>query len=80
LILETAATQAMWLTVAVSDGVITERQLQTIVTRGYAFMRQCLTPPRRSRSCPRKVRQPIKRWPRLMRNESVEGPFHLEIL
>jgi len=74
------ATQAMWLTVAVSDGVITERQLQTIVTRGYAFMRQCLTPPRRSRSCPRKVRQPIKRWPRLMRNESVEGPFHLEIL
>ena len=74
------ATQSMWLTVAVSDGVISERQLQTLMTRGYAFLRQCLTPPRRSRSCPRKVRQPIKRWPRLMRNESVEGPFHLEIL
>jgi len=74
------ATQSMWLTVAVSDGVISERQLQTLLTRGYAFLRQCLTPPRRSRSCPRKVRQPIKRWPRLMRNESVEGPFHLEIL
>lgn len=74
------ATQSMWLTVAVSDGVISERQLQTLMTRAYAFLRQCLTPPRRSRSCPRKVRQPIKRWPRLMRNESVEGPFHLEIL
>jgi hypothetical protein len=74
------ATQAMWLTVAVSDGVISDRQLQTLVMRGYAFMRQCRTPPRRSRSCPRKDRQPIRRWPRLLRNESVEGSSHLDIL
>ena len=53
---------------------------QSMLKRGYAFLRQCRTPPRRSRSCPRKVRQPIKRWPRLMRNQSIEGPFHLEIL
>jgi hypothetical protein len=72
--------QAMWLTVSLGDGVLSERQIQTMLTRGYARLRQCRTPARRSRSCPRKVRQPIKRWPRLMRNESVEGPFHLEIL
>jgi hypothetical protein len=71
--------QAMWFTVAFGDGVLSERQMQTMLKRGYAFLRQCRTPARRSRSCPRKVRQPIKRWPRLMRNESVEGPFHVEI-
>jgi len=72
--------QAMWFTVAFGDGVVTERQMQTMLKRAYAFLRRCRTPARRSRSCPRKVRQPIKRWPRLMRNESVEGPFHVEIL
>jgi hypothetical protein len=72
--------QAMWFTVAFGDGILTERQMQTMMKRGYAHLRRCRTPARRSRSCPRKVRQPIKRWPRLMRNESVEGPFHLEIL
>jgi len=72
--------QAMWLTVSLGEGVLSERQIQTMLTRGYARLRQCRTPARRSRSCPRKVRQPIKRWPRLMRNESVEGPFHLVIL
>jgi hypothetical protein len=72
--------QAMWLTLSLGEGVLSERQIQTMLTRGYARLRQCCTPARRSRSCPRKVRQPIKRWPRLMRNESVEGPFHLEIL
>ena len=65
---------------SLGEGVLTERQIQTMLTRGYARLRQCRTPAHRSRSCPRKVRQPIKRWPRLMRNESVEGPFHLEIL
>jgi hypothetical protein len=72
--------QAMWFTVAFGDGILTERQMQTMLKRGYAHLRQCRTPARRSRSCPRKVRQPVTRWPRLMRNESVEGPFHLEIL
>jgi hypothetical protein len=72
--------QAMWLTVSLGEGVLSEHQIRTMLERGYARLRQCRTPARRSRSCPRKVRQPIKRWPRLMRNESVEGPFHLEIL
>jgi hypothetical protein len=72
-------TQSMYLTVAVSDGVITDGQLQTLMTRSYAVLRTYVTAVRRTRSCPRKVRQPIKRWPRLLRNESIEGPFHLEI-
>lgn len=37
-------------------------------------------PPRRSRSCPRKVRQPIGSWPRLTKNESKEGAFTFEVI
>jgi hypothetical protein len=72
--------QAMWLTVELGAGILTDRQTQQILRRGQAHLRRQLTPPRRSRSCPRKVRQPVKRWPRLMRNESVEGPFHFDVL
>jgi hypothetical protein len=72
--------QAMWFTLSLGDGVLSERQTQTMLKHGYAHLRQCTTPARWSRSCPRKVRQPIRRWPRLLRNESVEGPFQLEIL
>jgi len=35
--------------------------------------------PRRARSCPRKVRQPVKKWPRLMKNVYEQGPFECEI-
>jgi hypothetical protein len=68
----------MRFTVAFGGGILTERQIQTMLTRGGAHLRPSRTPARRSRSCPRKVPQPIKRWPRLLRNESIEGPFHLE--
>jgi hypothetical protein len=71
--------QAMWLTVHLGEGILTDRQTQQILRRGYARLRRQLTAPRRSRSCPRKVRQPVKRWPRLLRNDSVEGPFHFEM-
>jgi len=72
--------QALWLTLALGDGVLTEAQRRTMFKRGQERMRQCLVPERRSRSCPRKVRQPLRGWPRLLHNESVEGPFHLDIL
>jgi hypothetical protein len=72
--------QAMWLTVELGAGILTDRQTQQILRRGQAHLRRQLTPPRRSRSCPRKVRLPVRRWPRLMRNESVEGPFHFDVL
>jgi hypothetical protein len=35
--------------------------------------------PRRSRSCPRKVRQPIKKWPRLLKNQYERGKFESRI-
>ncbi len=37
------------------------------------------TKPRRKRSCPRKVRQPVTKWPRLMKNSSEKGEIQCRI-
>jgi hypothetical protein len=71
---------AMWLAVELGDGVLTEQQIDAILKRGYARMRQYLTPVRRPRSCPRAVRQPVTRWPRLLKPDSIEEPLEFTIL
>ena len=48
--------------------------------RGYARMRRYVIPPRRARSCPRAVRQPLKAWPRLLRPASTQGPMEFEVV
>jgi hypothetical protein len=72
--------QAMWLTVQLGEGVLTERQTKQILKRGYTRMQQYLTPARRSRSCPRAVRQPVTGWPRLMKNSSIEAPLQFTLV
>ena len=37
------------------------------------------TKPRRKRSCPRKVRQPVTKWPRLMKNSSETGEIQCRV-
>ncbi len=72
--------QAMWFTLDIAAAVLTERQTQHILKRGYQRMQQYITPARRARSCPRAVRRPVTGWPRLMRNTSVEGPFEFTVV
>ncbi len=49
----------LWLTLALGEDLLTERQKDQLVRRFYEQMRCCVTAPRRSRSCPRAVRQPV---------------------
>ena len=44
------------------------------------FLAEHASRPRRARSCPRAVRQPIKGWPRLLHNQSLSGVVHCEII
>lgn len=69
----------MWLTVQLGDGLLTNRQINQMLARAYDLMRQCVIPPRRARTCPRAIRQPVSRWPRLLQPASIEGPvdFHI---
>jgi len=71
--------QSLWLFFGPFDDLITDRQKDQIIRRGYVLMGRYVTAKRRARSCPRAVRQPVGSWPRLLRNESVEGPLHFEV-
>jgi hypothetical protein len=64
----------LWLVLSLGDDLLSEAQKQQLTERFYEQARSCLTPKRRSRSCPRKVRQPVSGWPRLLQNEYGEGP------
>jgi len=64
----------LWLVLALGDDLLSERQKEQLTERIYQQARTCLTPKRRLRSCPRKVRQPVSGWPRLLQNEYWEGP------
>lgn len=70
----------MWLWLDLGHGVLTDQQLTQIMKRGYARMRRYITPPRRARSCPRAVRQPIQAWPRLRHATSIEGAMHFQLV
>ncbi len=70
----------LWLTLALGEDLLTERQKDQLVRRFYEHMGRCVTPLRRSRSCPRAVRQPVSSWPRLLRNESIQGHLHFQLL
>jgi hypothetical protein len=71
--------RGMWCTLLLGEDLLTEDQTQQLLARMYTLMGTSVTPPRRSRTCPRAVRQPVTKWPRLMRNESVEGPLRFTI-
>jgi hypothetical protein len=71
---------ALWRWVDLGDGILSETQLDRIMKRGYARMRQCLTPPRRARTCPRAVRQPVQAWPRALHPQSIQGSWEFQIV
>ena len=64
----------LWLTLALGDDLLEEWQKQELSERFYRKAGTYLTPKRRARSCPRKVRQPVSGWPRLMKNEYCQDP------
>jgi hypothetical protein len=69
----------LWLTLELGEDLLTERQKNQLVARFQEHMRRCVTSKRRSRSCPRAVRQVVSKWPRLQHPHSVTTPltFHL---
>lgn len=71
--------RGMWLFFGPFDDVFTEQQKTRVIRRGRALIRRSVTAPRRPRTCPRAVRQPVRGWPRLQRPQSIEAPweFHL---
>ena len=70
----------LWLVLALGDDLLSEWQKEQLTERFYQKARTCLTPKRRLRSCPRKVRQPVSGWPRLLKNEYSKTPVTLNLV
>ena len=72
--------QPLWLVFALGEDLLSQRQKHQLVDRFYAQMRAMVTGKRRSRSCPRAVRQPVRGWPRKTKNSSCEGEIAYEVV
>jgi len=70
----------LWLFLAIGGDILSETQQHKLTQRFYDYMLLSLVQERQSRSCPRKVRQPVSKWPRLLKKESWEGPLSFSIL
>lgn len=67
----------LWLTLAIGGDLLSARQKQALTEKFLDFAGRYVTCRRaQPRSCPRAVRQPVSGWPRLLQNQSWEGPTH----
>jgi hypothetical protein len=72
--------RGMWLFFGPFDDLFTEAQKAHVIRRARTLIRRSVTKPRRPRTCPRAVRQPVTRWPRLIHPKSTEGPWQVEVV
>ena len=72
--------RGMWLVLGPFDDIFTEQQKRRVVRRGRTLIRRSVMEPRRSRTCPRAVRQTVTRWPRLLQAHSIEAPWQFQLV
>jgi hypothetical protein len=72
--------EGFWSFIELGSGLVSRKQIRGIGRRLMDYLGKQLTPPRRSRACPRAVRQPVRRWPRLQRNVTHRGDFKYEVI
>jgi hypothetical protein len=65
--------QGLWQFLTLAADLLTVAQLRLIVRRGLRRVAEMALPKRRQRSCPRALRQPVSRWPRLRKNTYRKG-------
>lgn len=71
--------QGLWRFLECAQGVLTERQERLIIRRALRQLADERVPERRQRTCPRKLRQPVSGWPRLLRNTYENGPIEYKL-
>lgn len=70
----------LWLTLALGPDLLSETQKQKLTARFLEFAQYFAIAPRRLRSCPRALRQPMTSWPRLLKATSFYGPVNFTML
>jgi hypothetical protein len=72
--------RGLWLFFGPFEDLMTDQLKSRFMRRGYRLMRHSLIAPRRARTCPRAVRQPVRGWPRLLHPQSIEGPWQCHVI
>jgi hypothetical protein len=72
-------TLALWLVLSAAQGLMDEATQRELVRRVRQQIAACALPPRRARSCQRKVRQPVRKWPRMISPTSTSSPSQYEV-
>jgi hypothetical protein len=70
----------LWIVLSAAQGLMDEAAQRELVRRVRAQIAACALPPRRPRSCDRKVRQPVKKWPRMILPTSNTSPAAYEVI
>lgn len=69
----------LWWFMALAEDILPFDKVKVLVNRAMRSLAEKVSAPRRARSCPRAVRQPVSSWPRLLKNASVTGPIHYQV-
>jgi hypothetical protein len=71
--------KSLWVTLAAAGSLLSPEQVAAMTSQVMRLIAQYALPPRRKRSCPRAVRQPIGSWPRLTKNTYSIGGTEYEL-
>jgi hypothetical protein len=72
-------TLALWIVLSAAQGIMDEAAQRELVRRVRKQIAACALPPRRARSCDRKVRQPVRKWPRMIAPNSTASAIQYEV-
>ena len=71
--------RSLWCVLEAGKGVLSAKQIEKLIRKTLKQIAADALPKRRERSCPRKVRQPVGSWPRLLENTYEYGESEYEI-
>lgn len=72
--------EPLWLTLLLGADILTEEQKQQLVDRFYALASRRVMPKKRTRSCPRALRQPHQPWPKKRNQRSSTAPLRISVI
>src|SRR5262245_7787474 len=72
--------EPLWLTLLLGADLLSEEQKQALCERVYWLAAQRTMPKKRSRSCPRAIRQPVQAWPRKKNQKSSTAPLNVALV
>ena len=72
--------EPLWLTLLLGADILTETQKQQLAERFYALASRRVMQKKRTRSCPRAMRQPIQPWPRKKNQKSSTDPLTISVV